>query len=542
MSSLSQKLIQIGFSKNQATVYEALISLGQCKASGIIKRTGLHRNIVYEALDHLVQQKLAFKTTKGGVALFQLSDADSIITSAEKQLRTAQEISEEINTLRQKSSHEIKMYEGMSGLDTYISHIYRNLSDESLSPTEKEFLVLGTDPKSNKDLFDSFWQKKNKERAKLGIPSRILFEESSKQYAEEANQIDQLEAKLLPPSISDPTIAYIWKDTVAFVLYELEPFIVSIENKRLADSFRDYFNNLWEQDTKIYKGVDAIQQMMEESLEYSDNWFIGGNGGIEKVMPEYWEDYNARRIEKRVWWHDLVDQDMYLSGIQKMPPGYKDEEHFYEFKWLPQDVSSPTVIFLYGDTAAHITWEAEPEPIAFTIKNKQLVDSYKKYFSYLWNQDVVVTRGLENTLQLFKKKSESLQSGDTYAVMWGSYGSDEHLKKNNMLEWFVEYNTDRIARNIQLEILMFEKDREAIVYEMDTAGDKTRDYTTIRFEKGESFEKTVPMQINIYPDSIIMFNWGDTPEETLAIEIQSMGIRNSMRQYFEAIWHNASEE
>lgn len=526
---LSQKLVQLGFSKNQATVYEALIELGQSKASAIIKRTGMHRNIVYEALDELVHRKLAFKTSKGGVAFFQLSDASTIVTDAQKQLQTAEEISNEINSLRQKASHETKMYEGMSGLDTYIQHIYRELKADIDDGKKAEFLILGTDPKSNQDLFDNFWQKKNEQRAKLGIPSRLLFEQQSSKYAEEANKIDLLDARLLPPSIQDPTIAYIWKNTVAFVLYEMEPFVISIENKKLADSFRDYFEQLWNQDTQIYRGEEAVIQLMEQSLKYKDNWFIGGNGGMERVMPKYWKEYNKKRIEKGVWWHDLVDRDMYLSGVQQTAPGVPDEERLYEYKWLPEDVSSPSVIFLFGNTVANIIWEAEGGPIAFTVQNDDVFNGYKKYFNFLWNQEITMTTGLEAVQKLFYEKMRALEPGDKYKVYGATYGEESF---EEMHGWFIDYHKERLKNDIEVELLAIPKYYEQVVQEMKNSGDTEMKLTTV---KPMSANSSSPMQFNIYEDSVTMYHFAPG-EEAMAIDIRKPAISAAMNQYFEAEW------
>ena len=55
------KLIKIGFSENEALIYKILIDSGQSKASLIIKKTGLHRNVVYTTLDKFIFRKYVIK-------------------------------------------------------------------------------------------------------------------------------------------------------------------------------------------------------------------------------------------------------------------------------------------------------------------------------------------------------------------------------------------------------------------------------------------------------------------------------------------------
>ena len=50
MTTIYQELQQIGLTPNQALVYLALFRMGEAKAGQLIRKTGLHRNLVYGAL------------------------------------------------------------------------------------------------------------------------------------------------------------------------------------------------------------------------------------------------------------------------------------------------------------------------------------------------------------------------------------------------------------------------------------------------------------------------------------------------------------
>ncbi|MBI2410582.1 MAG: hypothetical protein HYV32_01630 [Candidatus Kerfeldbacteria bacterium] len=526
--NLSEKLIQLGFTKNQAAVYSSLIELGQCKASEIIKKTGLHRNIVYEALDELVLKRLAFKTSKGGVALFQLSDANTLVNDAQSQLTTAKDIAQEINHLRKKSTHEIKLYEGMNGLKSHRERVLEDL--KNINSSEKELLMLGTTPKVSGEPYESFWKKYHEHRAKEGVSARMLFPVESKKQAEARAQIPLTQTKLLPQEMKNPIMIDVWKDNAAFMLFDADPFIISVKNAHLAQSFREYFETLWQQDATVYRGVEGMKIIMEESLKYSDNWFIGGNGGIDRVMPEYWEEYNKRRIAKKVWWHDLVDVGSHLRGVQVLPPGVKDEERYIEFKYLPEEVGSISVIFIYGNFVANIIWDAKPEPIAFVVENTDVVESYKKYFNYLWNQDTFVVTGLPAVQELFYRKMRELKAGEEYVVLGANYGVES---KQVLTQWFIEYHAERSARKIKVKLLGFENDQQRLMEEIIQGGDPKFVHTELRFL---SDDFTSPMQINIYPDSIMMVYWG-LGEKAVAVEIQRKDIQKSMMAYFTGLWN-----
>lgn len=531
--NLSEKLVQLGLSKNVAHVYEALIELGQTKAAAIIKATGLHRNIVYEALDELTNRKLAFKSTKGGVALFQLSDANSLVSQAQSQLSLAQEVTQHINASRDRSQNEIKIYEGVSGLRAHRDRVFEEIGEY---PNTDELLVLGENAEAEVQLYDSFWRDDDRKRIQKKIPLRILYSLGNREFLEDANTLPYTDARFLPQEIKNPIMVDIWKDNIGIMTYDNDPFIISIKNKKLAASFREYFESLWNQDTQVLRGEEGIKNIMEESLTHKHNWFIGGNSGFERVMPEYWQDYNKRRIANGTWWHDLVDSTTYVSDAQELEPGVHDEERFYEFKWLPEDVASPSVIFMYGHTVANITWEADGGPIAFVIENQDVFESYHKYFEYLWNQDTSVVSGLEHVQKLFYRKMESMQPGETYHVLWGSWG--KNTQKNGIKEWFTEYHTKRLSRQVKLELLMFEENRKTIEEEIRVAGDADHTFSAIRYVQEKAYDS--PMQINVYPDSVIILYWGDG-SNSRAIEIKTPEIREAMLAYFYGVWAAAKK-
>lgn len=527
---VSEQLIQLGLSQNEATVYEALIELGQSKAGAVIKKTGLHRNIVYEALAALVEKQLVFKTSKGGVALFQLSDATTFIRDAQSALRLAEEVAERINHQRQQAGHEVKLYEGFSGLKSMRESAIQDLEQES-DPAQREMLVLGAGVETTTRYYDSFYQQNDRERAEKNISARLLFPTSITDYAERVAETDKTDVRFLPQSIQDPTVIDIWQDNVAFIMHDIEPFIVSIKNKKLAHSFRQHFESLWNQDVQVLRGAEAIQaQIMEDSLNYKENWFIGGNGGIHRIWPEYWADYNRRRIEKGIWWHDLVDRDMVMPGIQEAPPGVQDHERYYEFKWMPQELSSPSVIFMYGKKVCVITWEAEPEPIAFVIEDQEVFDAYLKYHQFLWNQDIVVTHGLEQVKQLFLSKMKEMNRDEVYKVLWASYGDDS--TREDIMKWFRDYHIQRTKRGVRLELIGDASNKESISKEMVTNADPNMEMTKFAFMRNETGS---PMQINIYPDSVMLIYWAKGKKAT-AIEIAKKEVRNAMDAYFQAMW------
>ncbi len=54
-----------------------------------------------------------------------------------------------------------------------------------------------------------------------------------------------------------------------------------------------------------------------------------------------------------------------------------------ECRFLPKGFSTPAVINVYGDKVVNVLWKGA-YPLCFMIKNKDIADSYKRWFDILW--------------------------------------------------------------------------------------------------------------------------------------------------------------
>ena len=128
---------------------------------------------------------------------------------------------------------------------------------------------------------------------------------------------------------------------------------------------------------EVFRGKEGIKSVFEDTLNYKEVYFIGGKMYVAKQMPIYWEQYNKRRIKKRVKWYNLVLQDFKDKKILKQKLLY--------YKILPKEFSgSPSIIWIYGNKIINMLWGEEY--FAFMIESKEIADNYKKYFWYLWEK------------------------------------------------------------------------------------------------------------------------------------------------------------
>jgi predicted transcriptional regulator len=152
--------------------------------------------------------------------------------------------------------------------------------------------------------------------------------------------------------------------------------------KELPALVKTYENTKSEVSFQVYRGKEGMKALYEEFLTEKHNYFIGANFAIKKYLGNFWTRWNARRTEKKVFWHDIVTAKTYDMDL---PMYFKDEKlKHYEFKVLPREFDSPHFIVVYGNKVGNLLWS---EPFfAFVIESEQVARNYMDYFHFLWKR------------------------------------------------------------------------------------------------------------------------------------------------------------
>ena len=61
------KLQDLGLTHNEALTYKALLETGQPKTGALVKKTSLHRVLIYDALESLIKKGLASYVIKENI-------------------------------------------------------------------------------------------------------------------------------------------------------------------------------------------------------------------------------------------------------------------------------------------------------------------------------------------------------------------------------------------------------------------------------------------------------------------------------------------
>lgn len=232
-------LKNLGLSPNETSVYESLVKLGGSSSAGdIIKAADLHRNIVYDALNHLEHRNLIQIIEKNKKKFFVLKKPDNLIPAFEKQIKNANELSKIIAGLP-LGNHEVTIYEGSIAWQEAWQGIMKNLKPKSVFYT----LGMAGDPwvRLMGDSFVEYeqWALKNK------IVNKIISQKHLKEEIEAHQNRKFRDIKYIPIGLAAYTSIEIFEDGCFFEIYDSPASIIEIKSKGLAQSMKAYFEILW---------------------------------------------------------------------------------------------------------------------------------------------------------------------------------------------------------------------------------------------------------------------------------------------------------
>ncbi len=241
-----QQLMSLDFTQHEALVYLALRQSISCKAGVIISKTGLHRNVVYTALEHLLSRKVVSVQASRGGKVFAAIAPNILIEEYDYKKELAQELTEKFKQQNFVDDQEISVHNGNEEYLKLLSSLINSL------PRGSTKYVLGT---GGADFMRytmlPIWDRYHELAKKQKINIKMLAYNPQRSALDKVTQAEGLYSiKYLPENTENPAGIHIYPeiDTVLNIIYSNEfqtVAAIKIKNKSLTQSYLNLFNNLW---------------------------------------------------------------------------------------------------------------------------------------------------------------------------------------------------------------------------------------------------------------------------------------------------------
>lgn len=242
---VKKSLLELGFSRNEAAVYLTLLELGITQAGPLVKKTKLHRMMVYNALEKFVDQGFATVVHKKNIQLFQATDPSTVYDQIKKKEALAQSIIPNLRELQQKQ-HEVVTVRTLIGQEGFITNIKDIIESASHQQDSTMRIIGGARDVDFYTALGDWYPDYVKLTQKYGIQKLLLAPTSfSSEFKKKFSSEKNTELRTLPAGLNSPLYTRITQEMVSFEMYQPSLVVIQIRNPVIAKNYLDSFELLW---------------------------------------------------------------------------------------------------------------------------------------------------------------------------------------------------------------------------------------------------------------------------------------------------------
>jgi sugar-specific transcriptional regulator TrmB len=259
ISSLISSLVEIGLEKREASVYLALLSLGESPVGTIAKFAKEKRPTAYTVLDKLTIKGIVSSRRKRGLIYYRALDPSLFVEDQYNKYISAKLILPSLNDLNQKYNltPQISLYEGKDGII--------NIMEDTLS-TNTEILCWANIPDAVDTVLSDYYPIYIAKKIKKGIKLKGIFTYSKRALDFKKNGKKEFrEVYIVPPACNGASLnneINIYDNKIAIISHKDQIGVV-IENENIANSQRYIFNFAFQQAKLTEKSL-----LTKEDIEY----------------------------------------------------------------------------------------------------------------------------------------------------------------------------------------------------------------------------------------------------------------------------------
>ena len=133
-------------------------------------------------------------------------------------------------------------------------------------------------------------------------------------------------------------------------------------------------------EARVFEGIEGIKTVRETFLKNMKSgdiiYYFGNPVSGHKNMLGYWDDFNKRRVKRKIGSYTIYNRDAKSYGQRRKKLNYT------KVKYLPKEGATHAWIEIYGESVAIVM--KHETPMSIVINNKYVAESFKTYFDILW--------------------------------------------------------------------------------------------------------------------------------------------------------------
>lgn len=231
-------LKRLGMTHNEIEIYLSLLSSKEQSVNEISSKTGLHRRVVYDAVERLTEKGFVSYLIKGK-KIYQPLPPERLFDYLNEIKDEVNSIIPELKTLylHEKEEMNVEVIKGKQVLRRILMDIFNTIKEQG-----GDLLIMGVEEEKFTE-FDEIailqhitrFRKNNfKEKLLSKIGEKIFYEGGQSEY------------RFIPEHMFNPNPTHVYGDKIAMVIWGNPTYGIIITNKQVADANRKFFNALWD--------------------------------------------------------------------------------------------------------------------------------------------------------------------------------------------------------------------------------------------------------------------------------------------------------
>jgi len=233
--NLNEELKKLGLNEIESKIYLSLLKIPQQTTVALSKNTGINRRTIYDNLELLITKGLVTYNILKGTKFFNANDVRTLKQLIDEKLFTLENILPTLKKLQESKfeNTKIEILIGKQGIKTIL--------EDAIENNEEVYWIGGGLHLVESFKFSKYIQAKF---TKLKIK---LLQPKTKEINKRLKFFEKIEYKFLPKIFSSSVGLIIYNDKLIIgKLDENEIISIFIRGKEFADTFKIYFNMLWD--------------------------------------------------------------------------------------------------------------------------------------------------------------------------------------------------------------------------------------------------------------------------------------------------------
>lgn len=245
-----EDLPQIGLTRGEMKLYEALLELGECTRTELVKKSGISASKIYDVASRLMDKGIISSVKKNNVIHFCAANPEKLIHFLEEKERKIESERKIIDGLMPRlmakylensEQVEVEVFYGWDGMRTVLNDVVK-----SLGKGDYNYIFganRGYDSEQADIVFSQYYQKKKKK----GFGTKIIFNDDLRSNKKRTKifSVDPNEMRFLD---QDSFLEiHLYKNTVLMIMLLKRPIVMRVRSKEASRSFKGFFDILWKQ-------------------------------------------------------------------------------------------------------------------------------------------------------------------------------------------------------------------------------------------------------------------------------------------------------